>query len=118
MKILRIHNEIYEIDGKNHEMIEELNLSLGMIRRRLLNNWTLDEACQVPKGLKRKDLEYIKFAKEYEANTDGATADYRDEKLRSDKPHLFNETPQTHQEGKYAKYLWDSYKFKSAEVVK
>lgn len=94
MKTIRVHDAVYEIKGENLEMVEELDLSDKAIRTRLLKRWTLEEACQVPKGLKRSDLKYIKYAKSFVEDTSKATTDYREEKLRRVKPHLYDGTPQ------------------------
>lgn len=108
MKTIRVHDAVYEIKGNNLEMVEKLDLSDSAIRARLLKHWTLEEACQVPKGLKRRDLEYIKFAKEFEKDTDDEIADYHEEKLRRVKPHLFNGVPQKHKRGKWCEHLMEN----------
>ncbi|PHK50764.1 SA1788 family PVL leukocidin-associated protein [Staphylococcus edaphicus] len=108
MKTIKIHDIIYQIVGDNLNAIEDLDIADATIRTRLLRGWTLEEACQVPKGLNRRDLEYINFAKAYEEDTQEATLDYRDEKLRKEKPHLFNGTPQKHRRGKWCEYLMNT----------
>ncbi|WP_217983373.1 SA1788 family PVL leukocidin-associated protein [Staphylococcus nepalensis] len=94
MKIIRIHDAIYEIKGENYEMMEELNITNQMIRDRLLKNWTLAEACQVPKGINRQDLVYINYAKQYEEDNEEAKQNYHDEKQREERPWLYDGTPQ------------------------
>lgn len=42
---------------------------------------------------------------------------YKAERHREKKAHLYK-VPQQHSESKYAKYLWESYKFKCKEVAK
>lgn len=41
---------------------------------------------------------------------------YKEERHREKKSHLYK-VPQKHSESKYAKYLWESYQFKCAEVA-
>jgi hypothetical protein len=114
MKIIRIHDEIYEIKGENYEMMEELNITNQMIRDRLLKNWTLAEACQVPKGINRQDLVYINYAKQYEEDNKEAKQNYHDEKQREERPWLYDGTPQNHNRGKWCEYLMDTSIFPKA----
>ncbi|MCY1039611.1 SA1788 family PVL leukocidin-associated protein [Staphylococcus nepalensis] len=114
MKIIRIHDAIYEIKGENYEMMEELNITNQMIRDRLLKNWTLAEACQVPKGMKREDLVYINYAKQYEEDNEEAKQNYHDEKQREERPWLYDGTPQNHNRGKWCQYLMNTSIFPKA----
>lgn len=114
MKIIRIHDAIYEIKGENYEMMEELNITNQMIRDRLLKNWTLAEACQVPKGINRQDLVYINYAKQYEEDNEEAKQNYRDEKQREERPWLYDGTPQNHNRGKWCEYLMNTSIFPKA----
>lgn len=114
MKIIRIHDAIYEIKGENYEMMEELNITNQMIRDRLLKNWTLAEACQVPKGINRQDLVYINYAKQYEEGNEEAKQNYHDEKQREERPWLYDGTPQNHNRGKWCQYLMNTSTFPKA----
>ncbi|MBO1213799.1 hypothetical protein J3T78_04570 [Staphylococcus nepalensis] len=105
MKTIKIHDAIYEIKGENYEMAEKLDITDKLIRNRLLNRWTLAEACQVPKGMKREDLVYINYAKQYEEDNKEAKQNYHDEKQREERPWLYDGTPQNHDRGKYTKEL-------------
>ncbi|ATH60692.1 hypothetical protein BJG89_10575 [Staphylococcus nepalensis] len=114
VKTIRIHDAIYEIEGENHEMMEELNITNQMIRDRLLKNWTLEEACQVPKGINRQDLVYINYAKQYEEDNEEAKQNYHDEKQREKRPWLYDGTPQKHNRGKWCQYLMNTSIFPKA----
>ena len=114
MKTIKIHDAIYEIKGENYEMAEKLDITDKLIRNRLLNRWTLAEACQVPKGMKREDLVYINYAKQYEEDNTEATLNYRDEKQREERPWLYDGTPQNHDRGKWCRYLMNTSIFPKA----
>ncbi|XVK95997.1 SA1788 family PVL leukocidin-associated protein [Staphylococcus nepalensis] len=114
MKIIKIHDAIYEIKGENYETAEELDISERLIRNRIQNNWSIEEACQVPKGMKREDLVYINYAKQYEEDNTEATLNYRDEKQREERPWLYDGTPQNHNRGKWCEYLMNTSIFPKA----
>jgi len=105
---------MYEIKGDNYEMMEKLSLTNQLIRDRLLKNWTLAEACQVPKGMRREDLVYINYAKQYLGDNTEATSNYRDEKHREERPWLYDGTPQNHDRGKWCEYLMNTSIFPKA----
>ncbi|MGL4008898.1 SA1788 family PVL leukocidin-associated protein [Staphylococcus nepalensis] len=92
--LMKINNKVYEISKENYETAEELDISERLIRNRIQNNWSIEEACQVPKGMKREDLVYINYAKQYEKDNTIATLNYRDEKQREERPWLYDGTPQ------------------------
>lgn len=114
MKTIKIHDAIYEIKGENYETAEELDISERLIRNRIQNNWSIEEACQVPKGMKREDLVYINYAKQYEEDNTEATLNYRDEKQREERPWLYDGTPQNHNRGKWCQYLMNTSIFPKA----
>ncbi|MEQ7790732.1 SA1788 family PVL leukocidin-associated protein [Staphylococcus nepalensis] len=112
--LMKINNKVYEISKENYEMAEKLDITDKLIRNRLLNRWTLAEACQVPKGMKREDLVYINYAKQYEEDNTEATLNYRDEKQREERPWLYDGTPQNHDRGKWCRYLMNTSIFPKA----
>ncbi|WP_210133751.1 SA1788 family PVL leukocidin-associated protein [Staphylococcus sp. GDY8P131P] len=114
MKTIKIHDATYEIKGENYEMTEKLDITDKLIRNRLQNNWSIEEACQVPKGINRQDLVYINYAKQYEEDNTEATLNYRDEKQREERPWLYDGTPQNHNRGKWCQYLMETSIFPKA----
>lgn len=95
-------------------MAEKLDISERLIRNRLQNNWSIEEACQVPKGMKREDLVYINYARQYQEDNTEATLNYRDEKQREERPWLYDGTPQNHNRGKWCQYLMNTSIFPKA----
>jgi len=86
MKTIRIHDAIYEIEGENHEMMEELNIT----NREAHNiNYLQSKA--------RKTRERL-----------------RDEKQREERPWLYDGTPQNHDRGKWCEYLMNTSIFPKA----
>lgn len=112
--LMKINNKVYEISKENYETAEELDISERLIRNRIQNNWSIEEACQVPKGMKREDLVYINYAKQYEEDNEEATLNYRDEKQREERPWLYDGTPQNHNRGKWCQYLMNTSIFPKA----
>ncbi|MCE5001721.1 MULTISPECIES: SA1788 family PVL leukocidin-associated protein [Staphylococcus] len=106
----------YDIMGENFKSMERNGLSAEGIRNRIIRNWSLNEACHVPKRMNIDEYRTLQQTLIKEEDTSEAKARYKEERLRKQKPHLFN-VEQQHSESKYAKYLWNSYKFKCAEVA-
>lgn len=106
----------YDIMGENFKAVERNGLSSEGIRNRIVRGWSLNEACHVPKRMSIQEYRTLQITLNNEEDTSEAKAKYKEELLRKQKPHLFN-VEQQHSESKYAKYLWNSYKFKCAEVV-
>ena len=106
----------YDILGDNLKAMERNGLSTEGIRNRIVRGWSLNEACHVPKRMDVDEYRLLQNTLDKEEDTSEAKAKYKEELLRKQKPHLFN-VKQQHSESKYAKYLWNSYKFKCAEVV-
>ncbi|MEX5913832.1 SA1788 family PVL leukocidin-associated protein [Staphylococcus ureilyticus] len=108
VKTIRVHDVIYEIKGENYELAEKLDISDGLLRGRLLKGWSLAEACQVPKGIDPKDLVYINYAKQHQADNTKAKINYREEKRKSKRPWLYDGTPQQHSRGNWCQYLMNT----------
>lgn len=106
----------YDIMGENFKAVERNGLSTEGIRNRIVRGWSLNEACHVPKRMSIQEYRSLQITLNKEEDTSEAKAKYKEELLRKQKPHLFY-VEQQHSESKYAKYLWNSYKFKCAEVA-
>ncbi|MEX5651177.1 SA1788 family PVL leukocidin-associated protein [Staphylococcus cohnii species complex 1658] len=113
-KTFRVHDVMYIIRGKNYKLAEELNISDGLLRGRLLKGWSLEEACQVPKGMDPEELVYIKKAREHKEDNTKATESYYDQKLKEQRPWLFDGTKQQHSRGKWCQYLMNTSIFPKA----
>ncbi|TRL83006.1 hypothetical protein FNL13_00450 [Staphylococcus saprophyticus] len=107
----------YDILGDNLKAVERNGISIQGLRNRILRGWSLHDACHIPKRTDKAEYEMLKGVMDYEYDNTEAKEKYQDERLRKEKPHLFN-VEQQHSESKYAKYLWNSYKFKCAEVAR
>ena len=106
----------YDIIGDNFKAMERNGLSTEGIRNRIVRGWSLNEACHVPKRMDVDEYRSLQNTLDKEEDTSEAKAKYKEELLRKEKAHLFY-VGQQHRERKDAKYLWNRYKFKCAEVA-
>ncbi|MFQ3845096.1 SA1788 family PVL leukocidin-associated protein [Staphylococcus pseudoxylosus] len=98
----------YDIMGDNFKAVERNGLNAQSIRNRIVRGWSLHEACHVPKRMSVDEYRIIQHTMNHVEDTSEATMDYRDEKLRNEKPHLFDGTPQKHSRGEWCKYLMNT----------
>lgn len=97
----------YDIMGENFKAVERNGLSTEGIRNRIVRGWSLNEACHVPKRMSIQEYRSLQITLNNEEDTSEAKAKYRDERLKKEKPHLFN-VPQQHSRDKWCEYLMET----------
>ncbi|OOO72399.1 SA1788 family PVL leukocidin-associated protein [Staphylococcus saprophyticus] len=97
----------YDILGDNLKAVERNGISIQGLRNRILRGWSLHDACHIPKRTDKAEYEMLKGVMAYEYDNTEAKEKYQDERLRKEKPHLFN-VPQQHSRGKWCQYLMEN----------
>ncbi|WP_436860435.1 SA1788 family PVL leukocidin-associated protein [Staphylococcus caeli] len=113
MKTISAYGVEYDILGDNLKAVERNGISVQGLRSRILSGWSLYDACHVPKRTDKAEYEMLKGVREYEYDNTEAKEKYQDERLRKEKPHLFN-VPQQHSRGKWCEYLMETSIFPKA----
>lgn len=103
-KVKGIEYRLYPVHLKK---MEEENIQLANVRTRLVDGWYLEDAVEAPIGMRRKEWLNLKEDVVGEETLKEKLERYRTERLKRNKPHLFN-VPQKHSRGKWCKYLMEN----------
>lgn len=71
----------YDIMGENFKSMERNGLSAEGIRNRIIRNWSLNEACHVPKRMNIDEYRTLQQTLIKEEDTSEAKARYKEERL-------------------------------------
>ncbi|MCD8830276.1 SA1788 family PVL leukocidin-associated protein [Staphylococcus gallinarum] len=102
---MRIREKVYEFPDEYMEQANLNGISKSQIRKRLEYNWTVKEACYVPQGMKLDDYRFMVQEREREERERNAYGNLLEEKQQSERPWLYDGTPQKHERSKWCEYL-------------
>lgn len=111
MKTITVVGVKHFVSEEHERKAEELGLDNQFIRTRLRNDWTVDEAHSAPKGMRLEDYREAINIERIQSKARQKRRELREQKLKYDKPHLFDGTPQQHSRGSYVSKLMSTSVF-------
>ncbi|MBF2243323.1 SA1788 family PVL leukocidin-associated protein [Staphylococcus capitis] len=106
-KVKGIEYRLYPVHLKK---MEKENIQLANVRTRLIKGWYLEDAVEAPIGMRHKEWLNLKEDVVEEETLKEKLERYRTERLKRNKPHLFN-VPQKHSRGKWFEHLLEDNTF-------
>ncbi|WP_400263871.1 SA1788 family PVL leukocidin-associated protein [Staphylococcus nepalensis] len=104
---MRIRGQLYEIPDEYMKQAELNGVSRQRVYERLVRNkgWTIKEACFAPEGMKLAEYRHLVRELEREERHKNAYGNLLEEKQQSERPWLYDGTPQKHERSKWCEYL-------------